>query len=91
MTLANFDDLDTCVQISPLTVQITKLLHLNQLNVDLAADTSLTLVPSSLRACVLQTLFICAGCDYFFCWLWEDYCFFESAWLSLALLNCPGH
>ena len=62
--LVNFDELDVYVQISPLSSQVKRYLHLNKLHSDLAADPGLAMVSSSLRAHVLQTLFICSGCDY---------------------------
>ena len=38
-------------------------LHLNQLQLALAGDLDLALVPPGQRGCVVQTLFICSGCD----------------------------
>lgn len=54
--------LPLCILASP----ITRLLHLNKLHHDLGADPGLALVPPGLRDRILQTMFICSGCDYVF-------------------------
>ena len=94
-TLVNFDNLDVYDQISSQTVQITRMLHLNQLILDLAADPGLALVPPSLKAHVLQTFFICSGCDYtsFFSGFGKATimkCFFENAWFITGTHELPG-
>ena len=55
---------DVYVQLSPLTSPEPRLLRLNELHQSLCSDPDLALVPLGLRACVMQTLFICSGCDY---------------------------
>lgn len=64
LPLVNPDRFDVYVQLSPASSPELRLLHLNQLHLDLAADPDIALVPPGLRACDLQTLFICSGCDY---------------------------
>ena len=54
---------DIYVQLSSMTSPELRLLHFNHLLLSLATDPDLALV-SAPRPHVLQTLFICSGCDY---------------------------
>ena len=65
---------DVYVQLSPVNSIEIKLLHLNSLYTSLLNDHDLASVSPLLRAKVIQTLFICSGCDYisFFCWDWKN-------------------
>ena len=67
----------------------------NQLQLALAGDPDLALVPPGLRACVVQTLFICSGCDYvsFFAGFGKVTImrhFFENAWFITGTQDIPG-
>ena len=74
LPLLNHYEYDVYVQLSPITSPEVRLLHLNQLQLALAGDPDLALVPPGLRACVVQTLFICSGCDcVLFCRVWESH------------------
>ena len=71
------------------------LLHLNQLHQALTSDPDLSLVPPSLIDRVLQTLYICSGCDYssFFAGIGKVTmmrCFFENAWFITGTSSFPG-
>ena len=86
---------DVYVQLSPMTSPELRLLHLNQVQLDLAGDPDLALVPPGLRACVVQTLFICSGCDYlsFFAGFGKATImrhFFENAWFITGTQDIPG-
>ena len=92
LTAVNCDELDVYVQISPLTSITARFLHLNQLHHDLAADPGLALVSAPLRAQMLQTLFICSGCDYisFFAGFGKSTVMFENAWFISGTHELPG-
>lgn len=64
LPLCNYDECVVYVQVSVLTSPNIRLLHLNKLHNDLRADPGLALVPIDLRDRIVQTLFICGGCDY---------------------------
>ena len=64
LPLVNHYVFDVYVQISPITSPEMRILHINQLQLDLAGDLDLALVPPGLTAWVVQTLFICSGCDF---------------------------
>ena len=55
---------DIYVQISTLTSPDTRFLHLNSLCFALARDPDLASTPASQLPKILQTAFICTGCDY---------------------------
>ena len=84
------------MQLSPASSPELKLLHINQLHLN-AADPDLATVPLDLKASVLQTLFICSGCDYlsFFAGFRFGKAmmmkhFFMNAWFITGTQDIPG-
>lgn len=63
------------VQISTLTSPDARFLHLNLLRTALAGDPDLATAPASQLPKILQTAFICTGCDYISCFFrcWKSY------------------
>ena len=55
---------DIYVQLSALTSPDEKLLHINSFCSSLFCDPDLALTPEQVRPSLLQSLFICTGCDY---------------------------
>ena len=95
LPLLDFNKYDVYVQLSPITSCEQMFLHLNQLHEALNADPDLALVPIGLRANVLQTLFICSGCDYisFFAGFGKATVmkhFFQNAWFITGTHEIPG-
>ena len=64
LTNVNHDKIDVYIQISLLSSLSARFLHLNKLNQVLCTNPGLVMVQQTPRAQVLQTLFICSGCDY---------------------------
>ena len=84
---------DVYVQLSNISSQELRLLHFNQLLLSFRDDADLSLLPLPLRPCVLQTLFICSGCDYIFCrpmitTIMKH--FFQNAWFITYSQDIPG-
>ena len=82
---------DVYVQLSPIEI---KLLHLNSLYTSLLNDHDLASVSPLLRAKVIQTLFICSGCDFisFFAGIGKTSMmriFYENAWLICGMDSLP--
>ena len=86
---------DVYVQLSNISSPELRLLHFNQLLQSFRDDPDLSLVPMVLRPLVLQTLFICSGCDYisFFVGLGKTTImkhFFQNAWFITGSQDIPG-
>ena len=86
---------DVYVQLSNISSQELRLLHLNKLLLSFKDDPDLSLLPLLLRPRVLQTLFICSGCDYisFFVGLGKTTImkhFFQNAWFITSSQDIPG-
>ena len=86
---------DVYVQLSNMSSPEIRLLHRNQLLSGLSDDPDLSLVPNVLRPLVLQTLFICSGCDYisYFVGLGKATImkhFFQNAWFITSSQDIPG-
>ena len=60
----NMDDKHILVQISPINSREIRFLDLLALNLALPNDPDLSTVPSTILPLVIQTLFVCSGCDY---------------------------
>lgn len=95
LPLLNSYTFDVYVQLCPASSPELKLFHLNQLHLALAADPDLATVPPDLQASVLQTLFICNGCDYlsFFAGFGKATMmkhFFMNAWFITGTQDSPG-
>ncbi len=88
---------DVYVQLSTLTSPDVRLLHLRTLCSSLAHDPDLASTPETIRPSLLQSLFICTGCDYisFFAGIGKASflrVFFQHS--SFVNANCsdyPGH
>ena len=86
---------DVYVQLSSVSSLDVRLLHLNYLHQALNSDPYLAFVPSNLHGRVLQTLYICSGCDYisFFAGIGKTTMmrhFFENAWFITGTPSIPG-
>ena len=95
IALLKLELFDVFVQLIPINSLEKKLLHLNSLHKALLHDHDLALIPELLRTKVLQTLFICSGCDYvsFFAGMGKVTMmrhFFENAWFMCGTLASPG-
>ena len=71
----NTGDKHILVQVSPLNSREVRFLDLKALTSALKHDPDLSSIPSDILPQVIQTLFICTGCDYisFFQPAWEGY------------------
>ena len=81
---------DVYVQLSPVNSIEIKLLHLNSLYTSLLNDHDLASVSPLLRAKVIQTLFICSGCDYIWFFAGIGKIFYENAWFICGMDSLPG-
>ena len=81
---------DVYVQLSPVNSIEIKLLHLNSLYTSLLNDHDLASVSPLLRAKVIQTLFICSGCDYISFFAGIGKIFYENAWFICGMDSLPG-
>lgn len=95
--LSNHPMQDVYVQLSPLSSPELRLLHLNSLYSDLAGDPDLALIPEEIRPKLLQSVFICTGCDYisFFSGIGKAAflrIFFQhSSFVNANSADFPGH
>ena len=62
--LGRYPQSDVFIQLSAISSPEKKLLHLNSLCSSLSGDPDLAIIPSEIHPKVLQTLFVCTGCDY---------------------------
>lgn len=60
----NMSDKHVMVQISPVNSREIRFLDFRALNIALQNDPDLATVPSPILPLVIQTLFVCTGCDY---------------------------
>ena len=88
LPLVHNQSLDVYVRISVFfSSQEHRYLGLSNLLMSLEGDPDLSSVPRELLPKVLQTLFVCTGCDYIsylFCWFWKVH-LFESIFLAYIL------
>ena len=95
LTLLDPQQQDVYVQLSPANSLDIRLLHLNGVLKSLEDDPDLALVPMPWPPKVLQTLFICTGCDYvsFFAGIGKATFmrhFFENASFITSTQEVPG-